>query len=80
MKIPPFKAPESWGKKSKVSNLVNKDKVVVGIKVEAPTETFRIPVIQPKDAAAFEKQNPQPSKFIKPSYSLLGYSYNTSRK
>lgn len=79
-------------RKTKVSNLVvgeGEEKRVVGIKVETHDDEFTIPVVdvrvspeQRKRAERILKasRTQTGSKFMKPSYSMMGYSYNVSRK
>lgn len=86
--IPPFKAPESWSKKSVVHHVRQSD-ALVGIKVSTISETFVVPIIDAtKSFSQRERANEQikanniqrGSKFFAPSYSAWGYSYNVSRK
>lgn len=66
-------------------NLIDRNGNIVGIKVETDKETFTVPVfdvrINRKAAEGFEKQQRTAagSKYFRPSYSLGGYSYNSSR-
>lgn len=61
-------------------------KELVGYNVKTHDDEFRIPVVNgvrnPQEAKEMQKAlNIQTgSKFFKPSYSVLGYSYNNSRK
>ena len=86
--IPPFKAPESWSKKA-ILHVVKQSDALIGIKVQTLDETFTIPIIdvrngysQRERAEEMVKANSiqNGSKYFKPSYSVLGYSYNNSRK
>jgi hypothetical protein len=88
MKIPPFKSPDSWGVKSKATKLIKKagDKNIIGIRVETINETFVVPIIDAtlsednrRRVAAMEKAM-EKSKFMQPSFSGMGYSYNRSYK
>lgn len=83
--IPPFKAPDGWAKPSKVSHLTKgegDEKRLIGIKVENDKESFIVPIIDgvknPQQAnLAIKAVNVQTgSRFFKPSYSVLGRSYN----
>lgn len=74
------------GMKIKVSELRNAKDEVIGIHVETGKDVFTIPVADVrrnrKQANAILKSANihAGSKFIRPSYSLLGYSYNLSMK
>lgn len=67
--------------KEKRSHLHNKQGDLVGIKVETEKETFVIPVRdvrvnRVKAEAAIKANNINTgSKFLRPSYSLMGYRY-----
>lgn len=86
--IAPFKAPDSWSKKSKYYDVKQSD-ALIGIKVESHNETFTIPIVdvtksysQRERAEEMIKENniQRGSRFFKPSFSVLGHSYNNSRK
>jgi hypothetical protein len=90
----PFEAPEGWAKKSKVSHVFDKKKEeggrLVGIRVtKGNGDEVDIPVVDATRSEdhrrlvrAIEKASnmQRGSKYFKPSYSVLGYSYNISRK
>ena len=78
--IAPFKSPESWGKKAKVQVFEN------GVKVETDKESFVVPIVDVTKnrvkANAILKADTinKGSRFLKPSYSVLGRSYQVSQK
>jgi hypothetical protein len=76
-------------KKTEVTHLHNNKNQLVGIKVKTDLETFTVPVLDVRrsedERQIVEKfikaeRSHSGSKFFKPSYSLLGYSYNISKK
>lgn len=76
-------------KKTVVENVI-KEGEVVGIRVQTEDKgTFVVPVVDvrrgPKNREAAKKMLKQEniqrgSKYIKPSHSIMGYSYNASMK
>ncbi len=83
--LSPFEAPKGWSLKSKVTTLAKgegADKRVVGFRVQNEEKNFVIPVLDnrydPGVVSAQIKANniQRGSKYFKPSYSVLGYSYN----
>ncbi len=80
-------------RKTKVTHLFQEytegNKTLVGIKVEKEDETFVVPVIDVRTSDNYRKAVQQfvkegnatrGSRFMRPSYSVLGYSYNGSHK
>lgn len=71
---------------TKTTHLQNKDGEIVGIKVETLKETFTVPVLdvrRNREIAELVLKGAniaKGSKYIKPSYSWYGYSYNHSMK
>ena len=64
-------------------NILDKDKNIIGIEVTTDSKKFVIPVAdvrvnRERAESIIKAQNS--SKFLKPSYSWKGYSYNTSMK
>ena len=86
--ITPFKSPAGWAKPANVNALTKgegEDKMIIGIQVETDKDSFVIPVIDVRaseDARRIANQMGKQvgSKFMKESFSVLGYSYNVSRK
>ena len=71
---------------TKKTNLFNKDNQLIGIKVETDKEQFIIPVADVRrnrglvESIIKASNISKGSKFFKPSFSILGYSYNHSMK
>lgn len=71
---------------TKITHLKKENKLSYGIKVETEKETFIVPVIDVRDGESersavksmIKAQNK--SKFMNPSFSVLGHSYKVSRK
>jgi hypothetical protein len=71
---------------TKKFNLINKNKQLVGYKIETDKDSFIIPVVdvrrnedQRRIAERMVKNNNR-SKFMHPSFSQIGLSYQVSRK
>lgn len=76
-------------KQTKIFNLLDKQNDLVGVRAETYKEEFVIPVVDVRKsdkhrerAARMQKavNIKNGSKFFKPTYSGMGYSYNTSMK
>lgn len=74
---------------SKTKLLLNKENQLVGYKItDGKGETFTVPVLDNRNPkhrgrisqTAKEINSMRGSKFLKPSYSAWGFSYNVSRK
>lgn len=83
--IPPFKSPDSWAVKSKVSSVVKgegENKRHIGIRVETNKGVITVPTVAGPLAESFIKANniQRGSLFIRPSFSVIGYSYNAPKR
>ena len=71
---------------AKVSTLKQEGKASYGIKVETEKETFVIPVVDVRDGDEARNQGERilkaanQSRFMRPSFSEMGRSYQVSRK
>lgn len=71
---------------TKISHLKKENKFSYGIKVETEKDAFVIPVVDVRDGEDARRKaeniikSQNKGKFMQPSFSVMGYSYQVSRK